>query len=265
MIEVKNLSFKYQDNLVLKNINLTINPQEYLLIIGSNGSGKSTLAKLLTKIENRYRGEILIDGNNYRDTEIRNQISIVFQNPEQQFIASSVEDDIAFSLENLQYPSEVIAEKVDSLLGLIEMEKYRNYSSENLSGGQMQKVAIASILALDTKYLILDEATSMLDSESKAHLLALIKKLHLQEKKSIISISHDMEEILLADRIVLLNEGTIIFDGNARQLFKQKELLIKHQLSLPFIWQVIEQFNLEYTDKMEGVINQLCQKLQSKI
>ncbi|HBS10395.1 MAG TPA: energy-coupling factor transporter ATPase [Firmicutes bacterium] len=238
-IEVKNVDFSYQNGVdVLKNISFNINKGEYVTLIGHNGSGKSTLAKLMAYLIEPNSGEIYINGLQLKDEnikKIRSTIGIVFQNPDNQFIGSTVQDDIAFGLENRCVPYEKMHALVKEYAKKVDMEKYLDKEPSELSGGQKQRVAIAGILALGLKVIIFDEATSMLDPEGVED----IKKLIFNMKKSdpeltFISITHDIEEAYLSDRVIILNKGKIFKEGNPIDVFDNEEDFSNLGLDLPF-------------------------------
>lgn len=229
MIEIKNLSYKHKNgNKVLNNINLNINKGEFVCIIGKNGSGKSTFSKLLSGLLPFKEGEIIVNGINLKDKkktlEIRKNIGIVFQNPENQILFDKVYDDIAFSLQNLGFPKEQIPSIIDDALNSVNMSEYKNSYTDTLSLGQKQRIAIASTLAINPNLLILDEPTTMLDPINKTAIYKTLNNLH-EKSITIIYITNNIDEILLADRILFLENGEIKED------FK-KETLLNHLDSL---------------------------------
>lgn len=229
MIEIKNLSYKYKNgNKVLNNINLNINKGEFVCIIGKNGSGKSTFSKLLSGLLPFKDGKIIVNGINLKDKkktlEIRKNIGIVFQNPENQILFDKVYDDIAFSLQNLGFSKEQIPSIIDDALNSVNMSEYKNSYTDTLSLGQKQRIAIASTLAINPNLLILDEPTTMLDPINKTAIYKTLNNLH-EKSITIIYITNNIDEILLADRILFLENGEIKED------FK-KETLLNHLDSL---------------------------------
>lgn len=229
MIEIKNLSYKHKNgNKVLNNINLNINKGEFVCIIGKNGSGKSTFSKLLSGLLPFKEGEIIVNGINLKDKkktlEIRKNIGIVFQNPENQILFDKVYDDIAFSLQNLGFPKEQIPSIIDDALNSVNMSEYKNSYTDTLSLGQKQRIAIASTLAINPNLLILDEPTTMLDPINKTAIYKTLNNLH-EKSITIIYITNNIDEILLADRILFLENGEIKED------FK-RETLLNHLDSL---------------------------------
>lgn len=243
IIKVENLEYCYQKDVkALKGISFSVNKGEYVTLIGHNGSGKSTLSKLLCYLLTPTNGKIILNGievNEKNIKEIRKIIGIVFQNPDNQFIGSTVESDIAFGLENREVPRDKMIALVKKYASLVSMEKFLDKPPDELSGGQKQRVAIAGILALNLKIVIFDEATSMLDPEGVED----IKKLIFQMKKddpelTFISITHDIEEAYLSDRIMILNNGEIFKDGHPTEIFKNEEEITSIGLDLPFVVKV---------------------------
>ncbi len=216
MIRIKNLNYKN----LLKDINLEIKEGEYVSLVGSNGSGKTTLAMLMSK---------LLTDFNYEKIDIEKSAAMVFENPDNQIIGTTVEDDIAFGLQNLDLTREEIILKIDKVLADLEISNLKKRDITSLSGGQKQKLAFASLIALDYDFYILDEVTSMLDPESKNMILNLIKKLH-DSGKTIIQITHFLEEVELTDRTIIINDGKISFDGQTKELLSNKEMLEKNRL-----------------------------------
>ena len=243
MIEVENLSFSYQNNKILKNISFSIEKGEYLCIIGKNGSGKSTLAKLLSALIFQQEGTIKISGydtKNIKDLlNIRKIVGIVFQNPEEQIISTTVFDEVIFTLENLATPRKDIKEIAEKALKNLNLLEYKDRLTYQLSGGEKQRLAIASILAMGTEILIFDEATSMLDPVGKKEVLRIMKELNSQGK-TIIHITHDRDDILEASKVMLLSEGEIkylgspykVFDDDIAFLLKIKNILEKHNIKV---------------------------------
>ncbi|URM52918.1 energy-coupling factor transporter ATPase [Mycoplasma sp. SG1] len=240
MLKVKNLYFTY-NNLqnTLDNVNIDFEEGKYYCIVGHNGSGKSTLSKLLVGIIKPSSGEIILDDENiFNDLKkSRLKIGIIFQNPDNQFIGSSVLDDIVFGLENHQVPRQEMEKKLEYVVKIMNLEKFLGFSPEHLSGGQKQRVAIAGILALDCKYIILDEATSMLDPTSANDFLKLIRTICKNEKKTIISITHNMEEAYNADHVVMLGNGVVLASDHPHKIFVQDNLLKLTKLLPPLTLQ----------------------------
>lgn len=243
-VEFKNVCFKYDDDSrfddVIKNISFEIKPGEMISILGHNGSGKSTIAKLIMGLLQPNSGSIYINGvdtadPNVTETELDKlhaKMGIIFQNPDNQFVGVTVQDDIAFGLENHQIPRDEMIERINKYAKLVDMEKYLLVSPEDLSGGQKQRVAIAGALAMETEVIIFDEATSMLDPKGTAEIIEMIKKLKQKSSKTIITITHNLEEAVFADRVIVLNEGHIVLEGKPQEVLKEKEILEASGLTL---------------------------------
>ncbi|WP_026673524.1 energy-coupling factor transporter ATPase [Alkalihalobacterium bogoriense] len=247
VIVIENLSFTYEgaQQPALQDVTLTVNEGEWIAITGHNGSGKSTLAKLLNGLYIPSSGKVVVDGflTNEVDNvwEVRQRVGVVFQNPENQFVATTVKDDIAFGLENLGFPpSEMEAIIVESAKR-VNVDQLLMKEPHHLSGGQKQRVAIAGILAVKPKVMVFDEATSMLDPIGRKEIITSIQQLHQQEKLTIITITHDLSEAILADRMVVLEEGRIIIQGKPKELFVQQEKLRNVGLELPFLIELQEE------------------------
>ncbi|MCR2820124.1 energy-coupling factor transporter ATPase [Lederbergia panacisoli] len=245
ILEVENVTFRYDKRLeseILNKISFTVNRGEWVAIIGHNGSGKSTLAKLLVGLLKPEKGSIHIAGiemNEFSKWAVRCRTGLVFQNPENQFIGTSVQDDVAFALENMNLPYDEMKERVDKALDAVDMSSFRLHDPTQLSGGQKQRVAIAGILALKPDVLLLDEALVMLDPISRRELISTLQHLKISENISIISITHDMNEAAAADRIIVMKEGRIISNGAPKEVFSNNhidlELPIVEQLRLKLI------------------------------
>lgn len=264
MIKVNNLKFRYTKNqdFVLNDVSFEIPAGKYVAIMGHNGSGKSTLSRVLVGLFKPYSGEVEIDGTVIsRDTlkEIRSKIGIVFQNPDNQFIGSSVEDDIAFGLENKRLKREEMAKIVKNLSTKVGMNKYLHQEPQNLSGGQKQRVAIASVLALDPKIIIFDEITSMLDPKGKSEVLQLIKDIQKKENKTLISITHDMEEAIQADFCLVFSHGKLIASGSPKDILNNQEIIDVAKIDFPFIYRLSKNIkNVKPTYSEEQLIEDLC-------
>ena len=244
-IKVKNLSYAYKDKEnVLKNVSFAIAEGSYVCLIGHNGSGKSTLAKIIMGLNNKFQGDVSVFGmplSSGNIGKIRAKVGIVFQNPDNQFVGSSVEDDIAFGLENRQIPHDDMPQIIAKYAKEVGMEGFLEASPENLSGGQKQRVAIAGVLAMKPSLIIYDEATSMLDPKGKREILTLTKKMREENPSlTILSITHDVEEASSADKVLVLNEGKLIAEGKPRQVFAQKDKLVSIGLASPFFYELKE-------------------------
>ncbi len=235
IIEIKNLSFSYREDFhALNNVNLTIRKGEWISILGHNGSGKSTLAKLIVGLLKADKGDIYVDGILLTEEtvhEIRRKIGIVFQNPDNQFVGVTVEDDIAFGMENLNFERSLMINRIEDFSKKVDMFEYLKKEPHELSGGQKQRVAIAGILAMNTDIIIFDEATSMLDPKGRESIMDYIKKLN-EEGKTIISITHDMKEAVNSDRIIILKEGKLLAVGETNTILNDKETLNSSNLEL---------------------------------
>jgi len=242
MVEVKNLSFSYEHevspNLALDNITLNIDRGDFVAILGANGSGKSTLARHINALLPVQKGKLQVAGFDAKLEAnkwiIRQHCGMVFQNLENQFVSSLIEEDIAFGLENYQYPQSEIPQRVARALETVGLLGFEKRNPAMLSGGQKQRVAIAGVLAVDPEILILDEATSMLDAEGRQDVLEIVQRLHQQQHKTIIMITHFVDEAVLADRVCLMYKGKIVRVGSPREIFSQVDLLSQVQLSPPF-------------------------------
>lgn len=254
IISVKNVSFSYSEKKeILKNINIEINKGEWIAVLGHNGSGKSTLAKTLVGLLEPQSGEILIDGKELTQEtayEVRKNIGIVFQNPDNQFVGVTVRDDIAFGMENLCIPREEMIQKISFYAEKVGMLKYLDKQPANLSGGQKQRVAIAGILAMHSDILIFDEATSMLDPYTRNDLIEYIKELN-SEGLTIIMITHDVHEALLADKMLIMKQGEIHAYDDTKKLLKKPELFYECHLELPVALEVASRIkNKDLKDKL---------------
>ncbi len=238
IITAENVNFSYDKKRnVIKNLSLCVNRGEYLAVIGHNGSGKSTLARLFNALILPDSGKITVDGFSSDDKkslfEIRKRVGVVFQNPDNQLVASIVEDDVAFGPENLGVNRAEIGERIDYALKAVGMENFRKSSPERLSGGQKQRIAIAGVLALKPEVIILDESTAMLDPKGRKEVLSVVKKLNEEEKTTVITVTHYMDEVVFADRVIVLNEGKIAMEGTPEEIFASSDELEKLGLETP--------------------------------
>jgi energy-coupling factor transport system ATP-binding protein len=271
MINIKNLKFKYKEgeSHVLKGIDLKVEKGEFLVIIGHNGSGKSTLAKLMNGILIPDEGEILINGMDTKDQEeiwnIRSTAGMVFQNPDNQLVATVVEEDVAFGPENLGIPAEEIRRRVDQSLDIVGMREFSKKPPHLLSGGQKQRVAIAGVLAMHPKCIILDEPTAMLDPSGRKEVVRTVEKLSREENITIIHITHFMEEAIRADRVIVMDAGEIVLQGKPEKVFTEIDKLKEIGLDVPYVTVLAKELKdsgLEISQEIlsvEEMVNQLCQ------
>lgn len=241
----------------IKNLDFEVEEGEFVAVLGHNGSGKSTLARLCNRLLSADKGTIKIFDHPVSDKnlfEIRKDVGIVFQNPDNQTVASIVEDDVAFGAENIGVPREEIGERIDFALKSVEMEKFRGATISRLSGGQKQRVAIAGVLALKPKIIILDESTAMLDPRGRREIVEVVKKLNEEEGITVLLITHFMEEALLASRAVVMNKGEIVMQGRPRDIFQRHEELLTYNLSLPrigYICQKLREGGMAVSDTLD--------------
>lgn len=240
IIELKEITYKYQEDseqLALDRLSLTIQPGEWVAIIGRNGSGKSTLAKTMNGLLEPLSGEVWVDNEKLTLEnlwDVRSKIGMVFQNPDNQFVGATVEDDVAFGMENQGIPREEMQKRVRRSLESVRMIDFKDREPARLSGGQKQRVAIAGVIALQPKVIILDEATSMLDPEGRHEVISTIQKLKETEQLTVISITHDIDEASRADRIIVMKDGIKVTEGTPAEIFSLGQELITLGLDLPF-------------------------------
>lgn len=267
-VEVSHLSFSYDgQNDVIKDVSFEIPKGSYTTIVGHNGSGKSTIAKLLIGLLKAKSGEIKILGNTLNEENVyslRNHVGIVFQNPDNQFIGSTVVDDIAFGLENHCVPQEQMQAIIEDVAARVNMSDFLDSEPTKLSGGQKQRVAIAGILAIAPDIIIFDESTSMLDPQGKASINEQIQKLHDERNITILSITHDMEEVAQSEYVIVLKDGKVEMQGTPKQIFEHKGKLKEMKLELPFALSFSEKLKNEGIFKdsyctLDEVVNELCQ------
>lgn len=267
-VEVSHLSFSYDgQNDVIKDVSFEIPKGSYTTIVGHNGSGKSTIAKLLIGLLKAKSGEIKILGNILNEENVyslRNHVGIVFQNPDNQFIGSTVADDIAFGLENHCVPQEQMQAIIEDVAARVNMSDFLDSEPTKLSGGQKQRVAIAGILAIAPDIIIFDESTSMLDPQGKASINEQIQKLHDERNITILSITHDMEEVAQSEYVIVLKDGKVEMQGTPKQIFEHKGKLKDMKLELPFALSFSEKLKNEGIFKdsyctLDEVVNELCQ------
>ena len=257
-IKVENISYSYSGEnseqiSVIRDLSLEIGEGEFVAVLGHNGSGKSTLAKLLNMILTPDAGHIYIDGKDITDEDmseeeifsLRKKVGMVFQNPDNQLVATIVEDDVAFGPENLGVPSAEIRQRVDEALATVGMTKYAHHEPHRLSGGQKQRVAIAGIIAMTPKCIIFDESTAMLDPKGREEIIATIKKLRDEKGITVILITHYMNEAAMADRVIVINDGKLLMDGTPDEIFAQRDRLCEVGLDVPQCAELIHRLRKE--------------------
>ncbi|NLD49007.1 MAG: energy-coupling factor transporter ATPase [Clostridiaceae bacterium] len=266
IISAENVEFNYRQNqsgtvgyTALRDVNLRIKEGEYVVVIGRNGSGKSTFARLLNALIIPQKGTIHINNLQVNEEEnlweIRQTVGMVFQNPDNQIVATSVEEDVAFGPENLGMDPDEICTRVDEALGRVGLLEYRNSAPHNLSGGQKQRVAIAGILAMKPKCIVLDEATSMLDPIGRKEVLSVIAELNSKKKITVINITHHMEEAALADRVLVIHEGSIVMDGKPSEIFSRVEEIKSFGLDVPQISELFYELTREGYEFPSGILD----------
>lgn len=259
-ITAENVTFYYenddeQQNSIIKNaidgVSLEVKKGEFIALLGHNGCGKSTMAKHFNAMLLPQGGSVYVDGIDTKTEgktfDIRKQVGLVLQNPDNQLVASIVEEDVAFGPENLGIPPKKIRERVDNALKAVDMYEYRKHAPYKLSGGQKQRIAIAGIIAMEPDCIVLDEPTAMLDPKGRDEVLKAIQKLNKENNITIILITHYMDEAVLADRVIVMDKGKILTQGNPREVFSQVHLLKKHRLDVP------QATELAYKLKCSGV------------
>lgn len=241
ILEVKNVTYEYTDEektfAAVKNLSLNIERGSFTVILGHNGSGKSTLAKMLNGLNKPTSGDVFADGINTKDEEteieVKRKVGMVFQNPDNQIIASIVEEDVAFGPENLGIPPKEIEKRVEDALKAVDMWEFRKSTPHHLSGGQKQRIAIAGIIAMQPKCLVLDEPTAMLDPKGRAEIISTLHRLNRDKGITVVLITHYMEEAENADRVIVMNDGEIIADDKPKVIFSDVERLKKVGLDVP--------------------------------
>ena len=276
IIEVQHLKYKYDNhanNYILKDVTFHVKQGEWLSIVGHNGSGKSTTVRLIDGLLEAESGEIFIDGDKLTLENVwekRQHIGMVFQNPDNQFVGATVEDDVAFGLENQGVDYQTMFDRVHEALSIVGMQDFKEREPARLSGGQKQRVAIAGVVALRPDIIILDEATSMLDPEGRLELIQTVKKIKDQHGMTVISITHDLDEAAQADRVVLMEQGQIQQIGTPKEIFKLGSKLVEKGLDVPFAEKLIEALRErginvpeEYLDE-EGLVEWLWTSVLTK-
>ncbi len=261
LIEIQNVSYAYEDAAAkaLNNVSLTINDGEFVAVVGHNGSGKSTLAKHLNALLLPTEGKVLVDGMDTADEadtlSIRQRVGMVFQNPDNQLVTTIVEEDVAFGPENIGVPGNEIRARVDRALAAVGMEKYAHSAPNMLSGGQKQRIAIAGMLAMQPKVLVLDEATAMLDPKGRRDIIDLVTKLHKENGITVVMITQYMEEAIGADRVAVMSGGELILEGTPKEVFSQDELLHKHRLDVPVMQQLANRLNAHGANLPKSILS----------
>ncbi|MBQ8868113.1 MAG: energy-coupling factor transporter ATPase [Oscillospiraceae bacterium] len=275
LIRCENVSFQYgeeRDNLTaLKNIDLEINRGEFVAILGHNGSGKSTLAKHFNAVLTpTNEGRVLVGGIDTKDEErvfeVRRQVGMVFQNPDNQIVATVVEEDVAFAPENLGVEPSEIRRRVDEALEAVGMSEYKKHAPHKLSGGQKQRVAIAGVLAMQSDCIVLDEPTAMLDPQGREQVISTIVKLAREQGKTVVLITHFMEEAALCDRVIVMNDGQILLDGTPKEVFSKRAELKSVGLSVPAVTELCAILNESGLDISPDIISEEeCLKEVSRV
>ena len=254
----------------LDHVNLDVKEGQFIAILGHNGSGKSTLAKHINGLLKATEGTIWVDGKDVSDEEnileVRQSAGMVFQNPDNQIIASVVEEDVAFGPENIGVPTEEIWKRVEHSLQSVEMTKYRTHSPNKLSGGQKQRVAIAGVVAMEPKCIVFDEPTAMLDPNGRREVIETAHELNKTKGVTVILITHYMEEVVGADYVYVMEKGQIVMDGTPREIFSRVEELKEHRLDVPQITMLAHELRMSGLDIPEGILTreELVQALMSQ-
>lgn len=270
MIKIKNLVHEYirrdeNDEVTditkaIDDVNIEVEKGEFVAILGHNGSGKSTLAKHINALLYPGEGSVMVDGKDTRNTEniweIRQSAGMVFQNPDNQIIATVVEEDVGFGPENLGVAPEEIWQRVENSLKSVGMWKYRKDSPNKLSGGQKQRVAIAGIMAMHPKCIILDEATAMLDPKGRLEVMESVKKLNEVEKITVLHITHYMEEVIYADHVIVMDQGKVVMEGSPREIFSRVEELGRLHLEVPKITRLAYELQKEGVPLENGILTE---------
>ena len=279
MIQIKNLIHKYmtygdseeevQEIKAIDDLDLSVQKGEFIAILGRNGSGKSSLAKHINGLLMPTEGAVYVKGMDTRDRlqilKIRQSAGIVFQNLDNQIVGTIVEEDVAFGPENMGKPVEDIWRRVTKALSDVGMLAYKESSPNRLSGGQKQRIAIAGIMAMEPECIVLDEPTAMLDPQGRHHVLSLVKELNREKKITILMVTHHMEEVLLADRIIVMSEGKIVSDGTPKEVFSKVEMLKSLGLEVPYAAELAYELRKEgvpLSDEIitkEELVEELCQ------
>lgn len=260
IIDVKDLSFRYDEErpFALKDVSLSVQKGEFLAVLGANGCGKSTLAKHLNAILLPENGTVWVEGMDTIDDshlwDIRQKVGLVFQNPDNQIVATVVEEDVAFALENLGVPHDEMLKRMDDAMEAAGIIQYRSRQPHKLSGGQKQRVAIAGILAMNPDVIVLDEATAMLDPRGRERIMRTVKQLNKERGITVVHITHYMEEAALADRVIVMSHGGIVMEGAPKEIFSRVEEMRKLHLDIPQTAELCEQLTASGFQMPRGVI-----------
>lgn len=269
MIKADQITFEYirrdnEDNVIaidkaVNQVSFQVKPGDFVAILGHNGSGKSTLAKQLNALLLPSEGTLLVDGMDTSDKEllwdVRREVGMVFQNPDNQIVHNVVEEDVGFGPENIGIPTEKIWSRVEEALDKVSMLKYRKKSPNNLSGGQKQRVAIAGILAMHPKCIVMDEATAMLDPIGRRKVLEAVRDLNKKEGITVIYITHYMEEVIGADHVIVMNEGSVAMEGSPKEIFSQVDRLRELHLDVPQVTLLAHELKKAGLPVPEGILS----------
>ncbi len=275
VVTVKNLKYRYTPDgeWTLNDVTFQVNKGEWLAIVGHNGSGKSTLAKIINGLLMPEEGSVFVEGKELKEEsiwDIRKRVGMVFQNPDNQFVGTTVRDDVAFGLENNGIPREIMMKRIQESLEKVRMSEFMNHEPHHLSGGQKQRVAIAGVLALEPSLMILDEATSMLDPQGRKEVIETVRSLQKVGQMSVLSITHDLEEVTQADRVIVMNQGQVFAEGTPEDIFELGDKLVSLGLDLPFTVKLSQLLNKKGVHlskshlKQQELVMELC-KLYSKM
>lgn len=274
ILSVEHAMFTYEGNAipVLKDVSFQVTRGEWVAIVGHNGSGKSTLAKAIDGLLSLNSGSVTVDGQLLTEAsvwDIRSKIGFVFQNPDNQFVGATVADDVAFGLENHHVPHAEMVKKVDEALRLVHMDQFADREPSGLSGGQKQRVALAGVIAMRPQIVILDEATSMLDPEGRQEILQLLRELKDQYQFTVLTITHDIDETVMADRIMMIDDGQLVMAGTPAEVLTQESELQARGLQLPYAQDLLSRLADAQMDvpkqymTNDQVVKWLCQQLNS--
>ena len=273
-VRFENVKYSYRDggaDFAVNGVTLSVGEGEFVAVLGRNGSGKSTLAKLINALLVPTEGSVKVFGMDTSDDkqtfEIRRNAGMVFQNPDNQTVASVVEDDVAFGPENIGVPREEIGRRIDFALGAVGMQEFRHATPARLSGGQKQRIAIAGVLAIMPKILILDESTAMLDPKGRREVMDVVKRLNREQKMTVLLITHFMDEALEADRAIVMHRGEVVMDGAPEEIFARSDELETYNLTLPraaYVCKKLQAAGMPVADSFtaEELAEAICASLQ---